>query len=46
MLISGQGLEVCLLCRGERTGFYTRLGFAPAGALARYTNVTGKESYA
>ena len=44
--LAGQGLEVCLLCRGERTGFYTRLGFAPAGALARYTNETGKESYA
>lgn len=34
--LAARGLRVCLLCRGERTGFYTRLGFARAGSLGRY----------
>lgn len=43
--LAGQGLEPCLLCRPERTAFYTRLGFAPAGGLARCRPITtGKET--
>ena len=34
--LAARGLRVCLLCRGERAGFYTRLGFARAGSLGRY----------
>ena len=33
--LAAEGLRVCLYCREERAAFYTRLGFAPAGALAR-----------
>ena len=34
--LTGEGLGVCLLCGGERSGFYTRRGFAGAGSLGRY----------
>ena len=34
--LAAGGWKVCFLCADERVNFYTRLGFAPAGALARY----------
>ncbi len=35
--LAAEGLRVRLVCRPERAAFYARLGFAPVGALARYT---------
>ena len=45
--LAAEGLDVSLLCRGERLAFYTRLGFAQAGGLGCYVpGETGKENYA
>lgn len=34
--LAGEGYRVRLLCTAQRAGFYTRLGFAPAGGLGQY----------
>lgn len=41
--LAAEGYRVTFLCREARVNFYTRLGFAPLGALAEYTDLPQEE---